>query len=211
MGHSMGGLTCYAFSSLFPEKVDFGIFIDGFIPFPNKGGADFWRKYYQKFFKYHELENSSNEPPAYTMEEIREKVSAALENSINYEHSLIMAERNISPSKTHPGKYIFTRDPRLKAGVSFEFTEKAISELSQSMCFPMLMIKAKQSKYFGLKDTMENIIEEFKKNEVDMEFHFVEGNHHVHLNQPEVLSGLVDQFLSRMQSQQKKTGLIAHL
>lgn len=207
MGHSLGGLTSYAYGLLYPEQIDFCIYLDGFQPglVIDKGYS--WRKYFNEFFKYEQQERDTNEPPSYTLEEIRQRISQALENSVNYEHSLLMAERNTAPSKVHPGKYYFTRDPRVKAGIFFSFSDKTIELLSRDMKFPFLVLKAKDSSYFGLKENFYALLDDFKKNKVECDFHYVEGNHHVHLNQPENVAGLINDFIRKMNQNKESVAL----
>lgn len=228
MGHSYGGLLSYVYSMYFPTDIDYLICLEGVKPMivPNLQ-ADMIRTY-DSFFKYNDYLSDAIEPPSYTIEEMKILLSEPNDNSILPEYTTYIMERNIAPSKVHSGKIIYlfkfwyfciklsflgkyymTRDPRIKIFSSIHFCQSELLELAQKMKMPIFIAKAKGFHYYEPKKNFYEVLNILKRTSVDCDFHYVEGGHHVHLNNPERLAGLVNNFIHKHNSKNRSDSLFS--
>lgn len=105
MGHSLGGITSYVFTNLYPEEVDFLICIDGAKPLVYGSRNLFIAESLKQFLKENAFLTNQNEPPSYTTEEIIKKTCVPNKNSISPEVAHHIIERKVAPSKLQPGKF----------------------------------------------------------------------------------------------------------
>ncbi|KAL3269271.1 hypothetical protein HHI36_008349 [Cryptolaemus montrouzieri] len=200
MGHSLGSITSFCYTLVYPEKVNFLICIDAIIPSFSPVTASYLRMNIEKFKKYMIIKD---EPLAYTYEEVLEKVTSVFNGSVSREAAPCLLERKIACSKKYPGKYFFTRDPVLKANFAFNWPHEQMLKDISSIDNPIFMCKSKQSPYFGSKDLFHKIIEELKRNSRDCEFLILDGTHHIHLNEPKLIGAHIDEFLKKHYLEEK--------
>lgn len=206
IGHSLGGITSYVYSMLYPNSVDFVVCIDGAKPMIRRNNNEYVAKAIEQFFKYEQFHCSKKEPPSYTLDEIRAKIAAPNNNSVLLENTDYLMYRNIAPSKVNPGKYYFTRDPRLKVGALVNYPQDELVEYAQNITCPILIAKAKQGSYYELKQNFYEVLDVVKRSSKDCAFHYVEGTHHVHLNNPENVSGLINEFMEKHDIEDRSKG-----
>ncbi|KAG5890120.1 hypothetical protein JTB14_027787 [Gonioctena quinquepunctata] len=206
MGHSLGGVISYTYSMFYPADVDMLLCLDAAKPLVRKNMNLHVPKAIDEFLKYDSFLSSPNEPPSYTIEEMKKLVAAPNDNSVLLEYTPILMERNIAPSKVHPGKYYFTRDPRLKTGSLFSFHQEDLVEYAQRITMPIFLIKAKDASYYEMKENYYEVLDILKRTSVDCDFHYVPGKHHVHLNQPECIADLMRNFIRRHNTEDRGKG-----
>ncbi|XP_066139697.1 probable serine hydrolase isoform X1 [Euwallacea fornicatus] len=206
MGHSLGGLSSYTYTMLYPQNIDFVICLDGAKPLIIKNRIGSMAKYIDKFLQNNERVSSDKEPPSYSVEEIKLKVHAPNKGSVNLEYTPYILERNIAPSKEHPGKYYFTRDPRLKSGELLNFSQEELVEHAQNITCPIFMSKHKQGSYYEIKQNFYDVLDVLKRNSRDCDFHYINGTHHGHLNDPAELAGLISNFIRKHNIEDRSIG-----
>lgn len=196
MGHSMGSIMSFAYTTYVPDNVDLLICIDGLHPliFPNN--TERTGKLIQKFVKYANISTMSNEPPCYTLEEMAKKLHEGTKKSIQVEYAKYILHRNTAPSKKNPGLYYFTIDPRLKAGPHFVGVPALYENDALRIKCPIFMCIPKGSPFFLHKEVYEDLLNVMKGKE-HVDCHFVPGTHHVHLNEPENVQQLISKFLEK--------------
>lgn len=206
MGHSLGGVTSYTYTMLYPQKVDFAICLDGAKPMVMKNRINVIPKFIDQFLQSHKYLESNQEPPSYSIEEIKQKVHAPNNKSVNLEYTPHIFERNIAPSKINPGKYYFTRDPRLKSGELTTLSQNELVEHAQNITCPIFIAKCKAGSYYEVKENFYDVLDVLKRCSVDCDFHYVEGTHHAHLNNPEELAVLIRKFIQRNNIEDRSIG-----
>lgn len=206
LGHSLGAVTSYLYSTLFPAEVDFLMCIDAIKPLVNPHRYKYLSKSIDAFFKYNDFVNNKTEPPSYTIEEIEDMVSKPNKNSVELQYTKYIYERNIAPSKLHPGKYYFTRDPRLKIGNLNTMNQRDIVEISQHLTMPIFIVKSRTSSYFEPKENFYEIVDILKRVSSDCDFHYVDGTHHFHLNHPECVAEIMTNFIRRHNIEDRSIG-----
>nr|CAH7721265.1 unnamed protein product [Callosobruchus chinensis] len=206
LGHSLGGILSYTYSMLYPERVDLAICIDGAKPMIRINNIKYMAKALDLFHKYSEFADSPQEPPSYSIDEIKKRISMPNKNSVDLEYTHFLMERNIAPSKLHPGKYYFTRDPRLKLGELLSYSQDELIESANQMTSPICIIKAKGASYYEIKENFYTVLDVLKRTSIDCDFQYVEGTHHVHLNHPERVASIINSFIERHNVADRTTG-----
>lgn len=68
---------------------------------------------------------------------------------------------------------------------------------SRNMTTPIFIAKFKNGPYFEDKKHFYELLDLVKKTSSDCEFHQLDGTHHLHLNHPEDVAGLINKFISK--------------
>ncbi|XP_055639571.1 probable serine hydrolase [Toxorhynchites rutilus septentrionalis] len=199
IGHSMGSIVSFIFSALFPEKVEFLIGIDALKP----------HSYYPKTFMIHastmvakfieaDIRNRENsEPPAYTYEEMVEKLHEGTFQSVTRDTCPYLLQRNIKTSKKFPGKYYFDRDNKLKYTNIPGWSDAVNHELAKQVTTPHLVIKALDSPYPGSREGFNGMVTVLKEHNPRFQLEYVKGSHHIHLTDPEKITPMITEFLRK--------------
>ncbi|CAG9858729.1 unnamed protein product [Phyllotreta striolata] len=206
LGHSLGAVVSNVYSMFFPLEIDFLMCLDALKPMVPNNRHLLIAKAYELFFKYNSQAFCSNEPPSYTLEEMIDLVAKPNRYSVLPEYTGYILDRNIAPSTINPEKYYFTRDPRLKTGSLALFCQEELEKLSEHIVMPIFILKASESSYYEEKNNYYRVLEVIKKSSTDCDFNYVEGSHHVHLNNPERISGLINNFICRNNTQERCVG-----
>lgn len=205
LGHSMGGVVGLWLASMFPDKVDLLICIDTLKP-PQLRKKTYWSEY-SKLIKNTLLNDERNqsirEPPSYTYKECVERLAKG-SNSIDEDKCSYILARNIKESTEKPGKFYFARDGRLKYMNKGLWPQEYYVNLASGIKIPHLFINALDTPINEPLEHFQETISILKKNPL-FQFEEVRGRHHVHLNNPENVSGIISQFLNthKSSSQQK--------
>lgn len=207
MGHSMGGMICYSYASYLPQQVDMLICIDGVLPIVFPDYTERNGRLIEQLMKYSKLNDSSTEPPSYTMQELENKLHDGTRKSIDMDKCKYILQRCTAPSKIHPGKYYFSMDQRLKAGPHFVGVPQLYSNDIDRIKCPIFLAIPKGSPFYNekFKKFTENYIQQFQEKE-NTEVHFIDGTHHVHLNNPEYIQHLIHQFLTKYDREDRSIG-----
>lgn len=196
LSHSMGAIAAMRFATVFPDDVEFYIAIDSLI--------------YDDYDLNAVVENISKtmrkgliaqtrldkEPPLYTFEDMIKIWHAGTRKSVALESVPHLLKRGAKQSKTDPAKYYFSRDSRLKYSLFNAEDKKFVEALVRRLKCPTLYVKAIDSPYSAdaYSIEMREILEQTNEN---YEFHFVRGTHHVHLNNPELVAPLIENFIQK--------------
>lgn len=195
MGHSMGGNISGMFSALFPEMVEAVILLDafGFIPTDSGEISKIMRQGIEEMIQY---EKTKDKPPkVYTYEKAVERLQTA--NPPLSEYSVhILLERGLVQVE---GGFAFSRDLRVNFRNIDRITLERSLELQSRIQAPILIILAKGPRGFAnfqgskYKEFFSTLLQGYRdKNHTVVT---VDGDHHVHLNNPETVSTLVSDFL----------------
>lgn len=208
LGHSMGGITSFMYTCLFPKSVDLLICIDAMKPASNQPGKliEATRKNIEKFLYYDHLNQGISKPPRYTYEECINKQHLGSRKSINIEYCKFILNRNLKKCDDESNKYYFTRDSRLKVGVLIGMQHEDIKEHAKRVECPQMTLKAVKSSYYEDKRNFYDVIDVLKETNPTFEFHYVDGTHHVHLNEPEKVAHFVNPFLAKYAYSDRQNG-----
>lgn len=197
LAHSLGSIVAFQLAGIFPEKVDLIIGMDTYKP--TRHIEDNFtvtiERIIASFLIFDDRNRNSNEPPSYSYEKCIEKVFIGSGKSVDRGKCAYLVERNVRKSAKLPDKLYFAQDSRVKAMNPGVWPDKQICDLLAHISCPVLFIKASDTKYFD-ESAFEEHLKILRKNP-RFEFHGVLGTHHVHLNEPQKVSGIISQFLMK--------------
>ncbi|XP_049824089.1 probable serine hydrolase isoform X3 [Aethina tumida] len=206
MGHSLGAISCYTFAMMYNKDIDFLVLIDGLKPLEQPNSQKQMASVVEQFLKYDKLSRDQSEPPTYPLEVLKEMLSKTLDNSIDIEYAELLLRRNIQPSVKDPNKYYVTRDPRLKSIFFGNWGHNELVEYAAHVTCPLLFFKASSSGYFEKKENPLEVFETILKVSPNCHYKEVEGKHHVHLNNPERLNGMINEFIKKYNKVDRSVG-----
>ncbi|XP_062553001.1 probable serine hydrolase isoform X2 [Armigeres subalbatus] len=197
MGHSMGSLIGFVFSSIFPNVVDFNIGIDVLKPHimdPNKVGPRL-QKEIPLTLKADMRNRDGTEPPSYTYEDLAYRLYLGTHKSVSIETAPYLLDRNIQRSSVDPNKFYFSRDSRMKFSLGIGWGQEVNLEQAKRMVMPYMFLKSKHSPYYEHRKYYNEFIEVVQKNNPFFELHVVDSTHHMHLTEPEKVAPIITNFL----------------
>lgn len=194
MGHSMGALTSFIYAATYPERVDIIIELDALQPRVFTPANILRLNRFVDVAYQSDIRNTNGEePPTYTYDELIGKMNSQL-FVLSKSSSIRLLARAAKESSKNKGRYYFTRDHRVKSFHMSLYTPETNLKFAERINCPLLFVKAKDSLFHESIELQKPIIEELKK-KPHFEMVIVEGEHHVHLNEPEKISRIVSEFL----------------
>ncbi|XP_018520584.1 serine hydrolase-like protein isoform X1 [Lates calcarifer] len=194
IGHSMGGNVATLFSALFPEMVDTLILLDayGFMPTDLKEISKVMRQGMDEMIQF-EKKTEENKR-VYTYERAVERLLAA-NPTLSEQSAHILLERGLVQVE---GGFVFSRDLRVNFKNIVRMTVEQSLEMQSMIQASVLVVLA--DKGFGAPSSESNrqkIISALLQGYRDRNHTVltVTGDHHIHLNDPEVVAPLVSDFL----------------
>nr|XP_046267864.1 serine hydrolase-like protein isoform X2 [Scatophagus argus] len=194
IGHSMGGNIAAMFSALYPEMVDAIILLDtfGFLPTDPKEISKVMRQGMDEMLQYEK--KMEEKKRVYTYEKAVERLLAA--NPTLSEQSVhILLERGLVQVD---GGFVFSRDLRLNFKNIVRISLEQSLEMQSRIQASVLVVLA--DKGFGAtfpdsrrQELSSTLLQAYRDRNHTVVT--VPGDHHVHLNHPEVIAPLVSNFL----------------
>lgn len=204
MGHSLGSILSFLYAATFPNKCDMVIGLDTLKPY-----NDQFKLIYQHFAEGLSMSlaadkrNCENvEPPSYTYDELLMKIESGFFMKINKQSAPYILQRAVLPSKNDPNKYYFSRDSRLKASPIPMMAHDITTKFARKIISPYCFIKTANRRFEDVKYYKEVV--EIMSEKPYFELHVVEGDHHLHLNKPSKVSGLILTFINKYRPKQSK-------
>lgn len=196
MGHSLGGALSFMYAACFPNDVKKIISIDIAGPTVRNYDktAEMTGSCIDKFLHYENLPESKL--PCYEYDDMVDTAFDAYAGSLTRESVEILMKRGMtSVSGKNKNGYHYSRDLRLKVSLLGMFsTEQVLSYARQIKC-EMLNIRGDPGMKFENPDLYKQVIEVVRETSCRVEYHEVPGTHHLHLNTPERISGIISNFL----------------
>ncbi|XP_076654128.1 putative serine hydrolase [Halictus rubicundus] len=196
LGHSLGGAIGFLYAASFPDDVDMLISID--IVGPTVRNAVKHVKetglIVDKFLSYERHEDET--VPSYNYNEALDVVENAYRGSVSKESAKVLMKRGVR-SSCDAERYCFSRDPRLKiAALGVPGNLDVVLEYASRIKCAYLNIRALNGYKFDDPDAYKMTLDKIKMGSKKFEYHEVEGTHHVHLNNPEIVAPIISNFLS---------------
>ncbi|CAD7003397.1 probable serine hydrolase [Ceratitis capitata] len=195
--HSMSSVNGFVFSAFYPEKVDMMVGLDVLKPLSRNSVkiVDNYKECLIKTIAY-EKRHSKSEPPCYEWDKLVDRLHYGSNKSVKKESCKYLLNRAIQPCKSDPKKYYFARDSRLKQSMYYGFSKGVALEMAQRISSPYMFIKASQGPYYEERKYFDEALDIMKRNPL-FEYYEVEGSHHVHLNNPETVSPIINSFINK--------------
>ena len=189
----MGAYAASVYTGAMPDKVDKLIMIDLIkgIHVEPKNQPSRMAKYLEEVFDYEK--KLFTKPPTYTYEEMVERMIKSYGGTLTEESAKTLLIRG--SEKQEDGRYSFNYDPVVKLNNIFSMSfEQQKAFASQIKC-EMLIIKASLGPLYENKTFYKEILKIYDASSSKFLYKIVEGNHHVHLNDPTECSSLINDFL----------------
>ncbi|XP_067353390.1 serine hydrolase-like protein isoform X2 [Channa argus] len=204
IGHSMGGNVAGLFSALYPEMIDALVLLDssGFLPTDEKEIPQVMRQGFDEMLEF-EKKTEEDKKRVYTYEKAFERLMVA-NPSLSEQSVHILLERGLVQVE---GGVEFCRDFRINLKSISRITLEQSLEMQSRIKASVLVVLANNGfeKIFlepFQKKVVQALIQAFMdRNHLVVT---VSGNHHVHLNNPEVVAPVVSDFLRTKQKQTDK-------
>lgn len=198
LGHSMGAALGLFFASIFPKIVDTIIAIDMIKPlsFPAEELAKRTSDGIKLFLNLDEKINSK--PPVYDHKTAIQKLIEAhsVYGVITPEGAECLLKRGTKQIEDGKEQLYFSRDNRLKAILFCRMDSTALMSYLQHIQCKLCIIKATNGIKLDSDEIVEKYIQLYKTKCKKFKYIQVEGGHHVHLCQPEVVAPFINQFLN---------------
>lgn len=203
MAHSMGSISTFIFTAIFPDKVDMVIALDTIKP--QIRPARMIVKLLQYRGEHVLLADKRNrvddsEPPTYTYAELVDRVVDGSMQSVDRDKAKYMIERGVKESEKYPAKYYFSRDSRVKYMFDFHVDQNTCLEMVKKIQIPYLFVKANDKNFSENPKHIKEAISQFQQTNSNFKMINVPGTHHAHLNSPELMAHEIGSFLTRYRS-----------
>ncbi|XP_043916924.1 serine hydrolase-like protein 2 isoform X2 [Protopterus annectens] len=197
MGHSMGGNVGGLFSCIFPDMVERLILLDscGFVPYRKDKLVLQMQKGIEALLKW---EKQEHPPKVYSPLTALQRLLKA-NTSLSEASAQILLQRGATEV---PGGLVFNRDFRINLDTPYRTPLEQCLEYQKKIQASVLIILAKNgilwSKYYADETSpFKAVVEGYKTAKSEFRLEIVEGDHHVHLNEPEHVAGIITDFLSK--------------
>lgn len=198
MGHSMGSLICYVYTSIYPHTVDMVIAIDIIKPVYRSENIEilrFGRNIEKSLIEDDRLDALAlHEPPAYTYEQLEKILFEGSFESVDLENCKYLLYRSITKSTKYPDKYYFSRDGKSKFYYEFNPAPGLVEEMAKRI-HNVAYFVAKGSESHYINEDSNPVIDTLRKQNPHFELHTVTGTHHLHLNNAEELAMVLNPFI----------------
>lgn len=196
MGHSLGGALSFLYAASFPDDVSQFISIDLAGPTVrcHKKNAQLTGSCIDKALMYETLPESKL--PCYNYDESIEVVVHAYGGSVDREGAKVLMRRGmnrVTKDSAEEG-YHFSRDLRLKISMMGMFSLEQVLSYAELIKCHVLNIRAVPGMKFEKEEIYSMVIETMRKN-ANVEYVEVPGTHHLHLDTPERVAGIISTFL----------------
>lgn len=195
LGHSMGAVQSFIYSSVFPNEVENFIAIDLFKPLSINPKKDviLLGEEIKNFMDVLDLDVSKR--PSYSYEEMVKRLMSneVSAGSLTEDSAKVLLRRGIVPAGS--GKYHPTVDLRVKAGRLSGWTHEHVLAMASCIQCRTLIVKAAQGFSVENPKYVQETLDVLKKSAASFEFQEVEGTHHVHLNNPDKVAPIINKFM----------------
>lgn len=196
VGHSLGSSLAFTYAALYPDDVDKFVSIEcgrARILIKPKELADNMGSTIDSLLK---LDNklATEQPPAYPYNELVERLQKGAFMSPTIKSCNILLKRGAVESATAPDKYSYTRDSRIRLDAFKRFSKETLLSCASTIKCQVLHIHAKPGMNCTSDEEFELSIEAMKTNASKLEVHEILGTHHVHMNNPEKVAPLINNF-----------------
>lgn len=186
IGHSMGAAIALLVAGTYPDRVKRLILIDGMAPLP--GSAERAPQHLRDGISDRLQSGDSRHRRYATLEEMKERMQHA-NPMLTDPACWALLERG---AVNHGTYWTFAHDLRLRNASLIRFNEATNRSFMSRVTAQTLLFRAEHG---GLQD--DELVSERARCFKHIEIVTVEGDHHVHLNTPNVVAGPIEKFIDR--------------
>lgn len=198
VGHSLGSSLAFTYAALYPDDVHKFVSMEcgrARILIKPKDLADNMGSTIDSLLSLdHKLQ--TEQPPAYQYNELVERLQKGAFMSPTIKSCNILLKRGSQPSTTSPDKYHYTRDSRIRLDAFKRFSKETLLACASAIKCEVLHIHAKPGMNAPSDEEYGLSVEAMRGSASRLEAHEVLGSHHVHMNHPERVAPLINNFFS---------------
>ena len=170
------------------------IALDNLRPIPGSDPVILMRKAADILLSVEKKLNKRLPPPSYTYDEILEKTYLGRGKSINLEGCKILLKRGAA--RLPDGRYSFTHDLRVTVPTALgKFSDSQTLDIGAAIRCPVCVIKGEPGNDYELREKFMQTVDHISKTAPLVEFHSIPGTHHFHLNDPQLVAPIINEFL----------------
>lgn len=194
LGHSMGGGAAFYYAATFPQKVKKLIMVDLIKPTTLEAENQPTRTAGSIEGLLLAESKLGNDPPSYDYATILDKLMTGYNGSLTEDSAKTLLERG--SVKHDNGKYSFTYDPRVKVRNILSLTFEQQKVFARQLDCEFLLIKASKGPIYEDQALYDEIIGIYKERAKVFKYVVLEGTHHVHMNNPDIVAPVINDFMS---------------
>jgi pimeloyl-ACP methyl ester carboxylesterase len=199
IGHSLGSSLAFTYAALFPDEVDKFVSIEcgrARILIKPKELADNMGSTVDSLLNLDD-KILNEEPPSYLWNELVERHQRGAFMSPTIKSCNILLKRGAKQSSTSPDKFQYTCDPRVRLDAFKRFSKETLLACASAIKCEVLNIYAKPGLNITSDDEYMQSVEAMKNSARKVEIHEVIGSHHVHMNNPDRIAPLINNFFHK--------------
>lgn len=201
IGHSLGGSLSLMFASIFPSIVHKLVILDIVKP-SSRDVHLFPGETINAVTGHLEIEKKLSKPsPVYTEELAVKRLYEGMFHEVTLEGIKVLNKRGTRPSECGKG-VVFTRDLRARTIEAFSRrSHDFVLQFMSAVHCEMLMIMANHTHpnyATATPEVIDSFYDIYRKNTKNFVLQYVDGNHFVHLNNPERIAPMINNFLSKV-------------
>ncbi|XP_034935956.1 probable serine hydrolase, partial [Chelonus insularis] len=194
IGHSLGGVITFCYTSLFPNNAKFAIALDYF-KYPSLNLTKNFSTFNQEWSNFFKYEKLQTRVPSYTKKELIDKWIKSSSNSLNKTSCEILMKRGVR--KNPDDTVFFCRDPRIKFflnDIGFSH-DHFLRGLAHQVSCPFMIIKGENSHFNEPKEFYYNTLKIVKQHSQDFQFYTTPGTHHFHMDNAKQIAQFINPFI----------------
>lgn len=183
------------YASLYPTQVDLLVALDSIRPPPIKKISLFLvRRHLEIAYKFNNDSDHGRrqQNQEYTYDQMKKMKSAS---SIDPNKVIYLLKRGSKASKRHPNKFQFTNDTRINFIQPFCLDHENSLYFLKKIQSPYLYIKTDDLTFEEDPTIFAETLDAVHKHNPKFEMMKVNGTHHVHLNNPEIMADKISDFI----------------
>lgn len=205
MSHSYGSHLSFLYCCVFPNQIDAFISIDLAQPVTrqirnwNLAIANSIDDHFKSEYHHEDDPTTNIKVPVYSEIDAIKRLMDGHSNSLTRESAKVLLKRG---AKKQRWGFTFNRDVRHRH-LSLEFRpddEAMLKYMADTFSPKLFIIRAKRSPYHRPEELRLKYYEFFEKNCPIFRDVVLDGTHHLHMNDPEIVSATVNQFLETIQN-----------
>ncbi|CAN7999384.1 unnamed protein product, partial [Ixodes hexagonus] len=193
MGHSLGGLIAHHYANLFSDQVKKLVILDAFGPYFEQASTvlERTRTGSLEFLRLDDKDITSQ--PSYTGDQMVQLYAKTRFGFLPQDVDALMKRGS---RRMDDGRLVLTRDARTRIASWTRMDRAELVEYMKGFKNEMLVVHAVPG--LGYSVTCQKLVADIcRENCKAFEMVYVEGNHHVHMNRPDLVATHVGPFLER--------------
>ena len=205
LGHSLGGVLCHKYAHYDPTAVEFVVALDwlpviAHLPFNLERHNEMLRVGLDKFMELDRRLAMGGDPPSYPENVALKKwMDASTFGALNPEVARTLMIRG-ARRKDDDGTYYYTRDTRQTLlGFLTCYVTGETMELTRKIDCPYLTIENPRTPVPNAMGQLfrRNIIDVLARSSRDFQLVKLDGEHHMHMTEPDVVANVIKPFLDK--------------